>query len=504
MKKQDAKENIVSRPPIIAIMGHIDHGKSKLLDYIRKTNVVDSEAGGITQHLSAYEVTHKNQSGEDKKITFLDTPGHAAFSAMRSRGVVVADIAILVVSAEEGVKAQTIEALETIKESGIPYIVAINKIDRPEANVEKTKQNLSENKIYLEGYGGDIPFVPISAKEGTGVDELLDMMLLVAEMEELTGDLNKKATGVVVESRLDSKEGICATLIIKDGTMTKGGFITVQGGMAPTRKIEDFLGNNVPQTSFSSPVRIVGFNQIPPVGSIFNFSETKKEAEALIKEYKNSSSSKENNIMGDENLEATVIPIIIKADVLGTLEAIENLILQLNKEDIYFKIISSGAGSISEADIKMAGAAKKPIIIGFHTKVEPSAIDLADRSGMEIKIFDIIYKITEWLEEEMEKRRPLISTEEITGRAKVIRVFSKTKDKQVLGAKVKEGSLKLKSGVKIIRRDVELGTGKILELQQSKIAAQEIQEGNEFGSMIESKVEIAPGDIIEAFIIVEK
>jgi translation initiation factor IF-2 len=275
--------------------------------------------------------------------------------------------------------------------------------------------------------------------------------------------------------------------------------------MAPTRKIEDFLGKNVTEASFSSPVRIVGFNQIPPTGSVFHFSETKKEAEALIKEYKKSAKSQKNNIGIDENSSATVIPLIVKADVLGTLEAIENLILELNnKKDIYFKIISSGAGSISETDIKMAVAAKNPIIIGFHTKVEPAALELADRSGIEIKIFDIIYKITEWLEEEMEKRRPRVSTEEVTGRAKVIRVFSKTKDKQVFGAKVKEGTLQLKSGVKIIRRDVELGLGKILELQQQKVSAQEIKEGNEFGSMIESKVEIAPGDIIEAFIVIEK
>ena len=255
----------IQRPPVIVVMGHIDHGKSALLDYIRKTNVVESESGGITQHISAYELTHNN-----RKITFLDTPGHEAFKKMRSRGTEVADIAILVVSAEEGVKAQTLEALECIKESTIPFIVAINKIDKPQANVEKIKQNLIENEIYLEGLGGEIPFVPVSAKTGVGIPELLDMMLLVADLEELSGDKGKSADGIVIESNLDQKKGISASLVIKDGTLKSGMFVVAGDSFSPVRIMEDFKGLPIKEASFSSPIKIVGFNKVPQVGAKFS------------------------------------------------------------------------------------------------------------------------------------------------------------------------------------------------------------------------------------------
>ena len=277
---------IIPRPPIVVIMGHIDHGKSSLLDYIRKTNIVEGEAGGITQHLSAYEVTHHlDQTRKDalasNRITFLDTPGHEAFSKMRARGAGVADIAILVVSAEDGVKEQTKEALRSIKEAGIPYIIAINKIDKPNANIERTKQNLAENEIYLEGFGGDVPFVPISAKLGTGIPDLLDMMLLVAEMENLTGDTFLPAEGIVVESNIDTKRGTSATLIITNGTLKKGMFILAEESMSPVRAIENFLGKQVSEATFSSPVQITGFDALPSVGSTFRAYANKKDAERM-------------------------------------------------------------------------------------------------------------------------------------------------------------------------------------------------------------------------------
>jgi len=268
---------VIERPPVIVIMGHVDHGKSALLDYIRKSNIVAGEAGGITQHISAYEITHPHE-GAKKKITFIDTPGHAAFSAMRARGANVADIAVLVVSAEDGVKTQTLEALASIKSAGIPFIVAINKIDLPSADVQRTKNTLVEHEVYIEGMGGDISWVAISAKTGEGIDELLDTMLLTAEMEELEGDTNKHATGVIIESHRDAKRGIAATLIIKNGVLSQGQYIVSGNSMAPVRIMEDFAGNKIESATFSSPIALTGFDALPKVGAVFTAYDNKKDA----------------------------------------------------------------------------------------------------------------------------------------------------------------------------------------------------------------------------------
>ncbi len=265
------------RPPVVVVMGHVDHGKSTLLDYIRKSNIVLSEAGGITQHISAYEVATKDDSGENRLITFLDTPGHEAFSKMRTRGAAAADIAILVVSAEDSVKAQTLEAYNTIVESGIPYIVAINKIDRPNANVEKTKMDLVEKGIYLEGMGGDIPFVPISAKAGTGIDELLNMIILVADLNEFKGNPTINATGVVIEVKREPKRGISATCVIKNGTLKSGMFVATGKAIVTTRIVENFKGLPIKEATFSSPIKLTGFESMPEVGGIFYSFKTKKE-----------------------------------------------------------------------------------------------------------------------------------------------------------------------------------------------------------------------------------
>ena len=277
-----AKNSIVPRSPIVCIMGHIDHGKSTLLDYIRKTNIVDSEAGGITQRISAYEVKHITPEGKEEKITFLDTPGHEAFNAMRLSGTSVADIAVLVVSAEDGVKKQTLEAWKGITDAGLPCIVAINKIDKPDANVEKTKNSLVENGIYIEGYGGNVPYVFISAKKGTGVSELMDIILLVAEMAELKGDPKKPAEGTVLEARLDKQKGIASMLILKNGTLGSGMFVVSGDAIAPTRMMEDFLGKKITEATASSPVRVIGFDKMPDVGKPFVSFENKKDAEAYI------------------------------------------------------------------------------------------------------------------------------------------------------------------------------------------------------------------------------
>ncbi len=504
--KEQKNEAPVERPPIVVVMGHIDHGKSTLLDYIRKSTIVDTEAGGITQRLSAYEVVHETKEGKEKRITFLDTPGHEAFSEMRSRGANVADIAILVVSAEDGVKQQTKEALESIKKAGIPYIVAINKIDRPEANVERTKQNLAENDIFVEGYGGDISFVPISAKEGTGVDELLDMMLLVAEMEGLEGDSNLPAEGIVIESHLDPKKGISATLVVKNGTLKKGMFIVAQDCMSPVRILENFIGKSIDDATFSSPIRITGWNKLPTVGAVFTSCDKKKEAEETVR--KNSETEKKEivNIVKKElGKDMLLIPIVIKADVAGMIEAIEKEIKKIHHEKVEIRIIHKGAGSVTENDIKLASSGtSNTIVLGFSVKTDASAREMAERTGVEIKTFDIIYKLTEWLESEIKERAPKVLVEETTGKAKIIRIFSKTKKTQVIGGRVLEGELKTKSKVKITRRENEIGKGEIIGLQQQKVETQSVLEGNEFGTMVESNVEIAEGDIIEAFRTVEK
>lgn len=489
-------------------MGHIDHGKSSLLDYIRKTNIVEKEAGGITQHLSAYEVHHEGRNAQEaNRITFLDTPGHHAFSKMRARGAHIADVAILVVSAEDGVKEQTKEALAAIKEAGIPYIVAINKIDKPNANIERTKQNLAENEIYLEGFGGDVPFIPISAKVGTGIDELLDMLLLVAEMENLLGDSALPAEGIVVESHIDTKRGTSATLIITNGTLKKGMSILAEESISPVRAIENFLGKQIPEATFSSPIQITGFDALPRVGATFRAYATKKEAEAAQEKMRDEKIHAPSPKLARETMiteGSTVIPLVIKTDVAGTLEAIEKELRKITRERIVLKIIGAGIGAVSENDAKLASSSEGSIIVGFHTKVERAAADIAERFGVTIKTFDVIYELLEWVEEELTRRTPKFMSEEVVGSAKVLKTFSVVKHKQVIGGKVTEGELKLDAQVRILRRETEIGRGKIIELQQSKIAAKKVEKGNECGMMVESKIEIAPGDVLEAFVMTEK
>ena len=500
----DKKDIInVERSPIIVIMGHIDHGKSALLDFIRKSNVVEGEAGGITQHTSAYEVEHKDKDGEIKKITFLDTPGHEAFSDMRARGAIVADIAVLVVSAEDGVKTQTLEALQAIKDADVPYIVAINKIDKPGANVEKTKSSLIENEIYIEGYGGDTPCVPISAKTGEGVDILLDMMLLVAEMSELTGDEKIAAEGVIIEANVDPKKGISATLIIKDGVLKRGMFVVAEDSIAPVRIFEDFLGEKIDEAQFSSPVTIVGWSKLPCVGSIFQSFEKKKEAETRAAAFVPKDNDNSHNSSGKDDGNF-VIPIILKADVAGTLDAVKHEVQKIKLDGTLLKIISTGVGAITETDVKMASGNKDSIIVGFNIDADSQAQTASEQYDVTIETFNIIYKMAEWLEEEAKKRTPKVESEEILGKIKVIRNFSKQKNVFVLGGKVVEGSVKKGSSVRIIRRENIIGEGKILGLQSQKIETDEVKEGIEFGARIESKIDIAEGDILEPYTMVTK
>jgi len=496
------EKNEKFRPPVVVVMGHVDHGKSKLLDYIRKSNVVEGEAGGITQHISAYEVIVKDENKKDRLITFLDTPGHEAFSKMRTRGAQVADIAILVVSAEDGVKAQTIEAHETIIKSKTPFIVAINKIDRPNANIEKTKIDLSEKGIYLEGMGGDIPFVLISAKTGEGIKDLLDMIILISEMQGLYGNTKINASGVIIESKCDPKRGVSATCIIKNGTLKTGMFVVSGYATVKTKIFENFLGKPIKEATFSSPVRLVGFDNIPEVGSIFESFNTKKEAEEYIKIIE----SNKNDKYKDENIISTgkIIPITIKTDVSGTIEAIEKEILKLNSDEISFKIVNKGVGSINESDLKMASINKESLVLGFNVKIDNSAKDLNDSLNVQIEIFDIIYKLIDRLKEIKEERRPLVKHLEVIGSLKVIKTFGSTKSKHIVGGKVISGKILLGSEVKVRRRDFEIGFGKITELQSNKIRSKEVNEGSDCGLQIETKVDISAGDLIESFEVINK
>ena len=503
MEKNNEQENNSARPPVVVVMGHIDHGKSKLLDYIRKTNVVEHEAGSITQHISAYEVIHKDEQGKDRKITFLDTPGHEAFSKMRERGAKIADIAILVVSAEDGVKTQTIEAWKTIVESKIPCLVAINKIDKPNANVEKTKMELAENEIYLENYGGKIPFAEISAKVGTGVDNLLSLILILAEMENFNGNHNENASGFAIEVNLDPKRGIQATLIIKNGTIKKGMTVAVEDSLCSTRIMENFLGKVINEATFSSPIRLTGFDKIPAIGAEFKSFEKKKEAENYVQKFKDEKIRPKTENNKEEN-NKKIIPIVIKADVSGSLEAIEKEVKKINSESAEFKIVQKGVGPISETDVKTVASSENAIVIGFNVKADKNATELAEARNITISFFDIIYKMTEWLSEEMEKRRPKIETTETTGRAKILKTFSRTKERQIVGGKVLEGHITLNGIVKIMRREFEIGRGKIVNLEKGKTKTSEVEEGAEFGMMLESKIEIAQGDIIESFNITQK
>ncbi len=498
---QKKSTNHIARPPVIAIMGHVDHGKSTLLDYIRKTNIVEGEAGGITQRISAYEVEHKSSDGKTHKITFLDTPGHEAFTAIRARGAKVADIAILVVSAEDGVKPQTVEALQSIKKASIPYIVAINKIDKEGADIDRTKGNLAEHEIYVEGYGGTIPFVPISAKTGQGVSDLLDMMILQAELEELTGDPSIPALGVIIEANLDKKKGISATIIIKNGTLKSGMTVTAGTALSPVRMIENFLGKPIKEATFSNPIRLIGWNELPQVGTTIKTFEDKKAATEYVVSQQTATVY---NAKDNDADDITVIPIMLKANEAGGLEALQHEISKIKGEKIRVKVIQSSVGDITENDVKTASARTNTIILGFNVKLDATARSTAEKSNVEIQVFDIIYKLSEWLEKAIKERTPKMLVDESTGIAKILKVFSKTKDKQVLGARVEKGQVVIGAEVKILRRDFEIGKGRVRELQKFKNAVQEVPEGQEFGTLIESKIEIAPGDRIEAFMTIEK
>lgn len=500
-----------TRPPVVAVVGHIDHGKSTLLDYIRHANVVESEAGGITQHLSAYQAAHENSSGKHL-ITFLDTPGHEAFKGMRSRGLEVADIAILIVSAEEGAKPQTKEALSLILNAKIPFIVAFTKIDKPGANIERAKMSMLEAEVFLEGMGGEVPWVAISGKTGEGIPELLDLIVLQAELSELTADVEVSATGLIIESHVDARRGSTATLIVQNGTLRSGQFVVAENAWAPTRIMENFLGNASKELGPSSPARVVGFSTLPQVGSTWSVVTTKKEAEAAVAavspQRRSAIPAKPEAARSEEGTaaEASILPLIIKTDVAGTGEAVIHELAKIQIDPrMEIRVLAQSVGAIGEGDVKLASGGKTPgIIVGFNVKVEREARDLAERLGVTIETFDIIYKLAEWLAVQIEERRPREATEVVVGAAKLLKFFSMQKGRAIVGGRVEEGVLKSGAEVRIVRRDEEIGRGKIVGLQAQKREVKEVEAGAEFGAMLRTEALPAAGDRIEVVVIEHK
>ncbi len=471
-------------------MGHVDHGKSAILDYIRKTNVVANEAGGITQHVSAYEVEH-NYEGDVRKITFLDTPGHEAFREIRRRGASVADIAILVVAADDGVKTQTLDALSAIKDADIPFVVAINKIDKPEANVQKVQSELIENEIYIEGMGGDVPWVQLSAKTGEGVDDLLNTILLLSDMLDLKADESLSATGVVIETGKDPKRGISATVIIKNGTLRSGEFVVAENAWAPVRIFEDFKGVSIKSATFSSPVKIVGFNIDPLVGAEFSSVSSKKEAEALA-----SATSIQNEDVSLDEMPEHAVPVVVKADTLGSKEAILYELNKLQNDRAYFKVLKSGVGDISKDDAEMALSANA-LILGFHVKVDKSAAEIIRQNSLNAEVFDIIYNLTDFAKKYLQESTPKTKVKEQIGVVKVIKIFSESNKGYVLGGKVESGVIKLGATVEIDRRNTYLGEGIIKTLQSNKQDVEKVEEGSMYGALVETQIPLAEGDSLK-------
>lgn len=479
-------------------MGHIDHGKSSLLDYIRKANVTAGEAGGITQHVSAYEAEHEHE-GTTRTITFLDTPGHEAFGTLRARGAAVADVAILVIAAEEGAKPQTLEAFAAAESSKTPVVVAFTKMDKPGADIERAKVSALENGIYLEGLGGSIAYTGVSSKSGEGVPELLDLVLLTADIAEPLADESVSGEGFVLESSQDPKQGLAATLIVKNGSVTSGSFVVAGKAFAPIRFIENFAGKRIERGAPSMPIRITGWNVLPPAGTPFVTVASKKEAEKLAQEVGATDAMLPTGAPSGK-AECT---LVLKADVSGSIEALHHELGKLSHERVELRIISEGIGAVAEADVKTA-VASAAHIIGFNVGVDSKARDLAERSGVSIETYTIIYELKERVEELLLKAAPKVASEQVLGEAKVLKSFNASGTKAVLGAKWVSGSISVGDLVKLDRRGIDLGKGKVTNMQQARADVKEIHVEGEFGIQIETRTEVAPGDTIVSYRLVEE
>ncbi len=502
----DREEDLQERPPVVTIMGHVDHGKTTLLDTIRKTNVASGEAGGITQAIGAYQIEYKN-----KKITFIDTPGHAAFTEMRARGASITDVVIIIVAADDGVMPQTKEAIDHAKAAGVPIIVAVNKIDKPTANVEKVLTEMSQNGIQPEAWGGDVMFVNISAATGEGIDDLLERILLLSEMAELKANPNRYASGTVIESKIDKNSGVITNILIQNGTLRLGDPIVVGTTSGKVRTLKNDKGENLVEALPSMPVSITGLSESPSAGDKFMAFESEKKAKAIAEERKAIANEKKNkpkiavslddlfNRVKDGEKE---INIILKADVKGSEEAVKNSLLKLDVEGIKINVIRSGIGNISESDISLAEASDA-IIIGFNIRPDHKTSEIAKDKGIDIRLYDIIYKVVEEMEAALKGKLEPVYEEQVLGTAEVRKIFKFSKVGTIAGSYVTSGTIKRSAKARIIRDGVVVNDSTIASLAREKDQVKEVKQGLECGITIENFNDIKEKDVIEAYELVE-
>lgn len=501
---EDKEEDLQQRPPVVVVMGHVDHGKTSLLDAIRQTNVIEGEAGGITQHIGAYKV---NVNG--REITFLDTPGHEAFTSMRARGAQITDIAILVIAADDGVMPQTVEAINHAKAAGIPIIVAVNKIDLPGANVDKVKQELMKYELVPEEWGGDTIFVPISAKKNINIDNLLEMVLLVADMQNLRANPNRQSKGTVIEARLDKAQGPIASVLVQRGTLNVGDTIILGTSIGKIRTMKNDKGKMVREAGPSTPVEITGLHEVPEAGDVFYEVKNEKVAKHLIEQRKLESREKAlNNTeavtldnlfdkMASEDLKQ--LNIIVKADVQGTAEAMKSSLEKLSNDEVRVSVIHSSAGGVTESDVQLAKAANA-IIIAFNVRPVGAAKNLAEKDGVEIKQYSVIYQAIEDVQDAMKGMLAPVYKEVNIGNAEVRQTFRISNVGTIAGCFVLDGKLERNAGVRVIREGVVIHDGKLVSLKRFKDDAKEVSKGFECGLQIEDYNDLKEGDIIEAYI----
>ena len=504
---EDKEEELVTRPPVIVVMGHVDHGKTSLLDTIRKTNVIEGEAGGITQAIGAYKVKVNG-----REITFLDTPGHEAFTAMRARGAQITDIAILVVAANDGVMPQTIEAINHAKSAGIPIIVAINKIDLPDANPDRVKQELMAYDLVPEEWGGDTIFVPISAKNGTNIDQLLEMVLLEADMLELKANPNKQAKGAVIEAKLDKARGAIATVLVQRGTLDVGDTIVVGSSIGRIRAMKDDKGKSVKSAGPSTPVEIMGLTEVPEAGDTFYEVKNEKVAKHLIERRKNQAREKainqgakvtlDNLFSQMEEGKLKVLNLIVKADVQGSVEAVKQSLEKLENEEVKVKVIHAAVGAVNQSDVTLAKVSNA-IIIAFNVRPDNVAKEEAKKDEVEIKQYSIIYQAIEDVENAMKGMLEPKYEEKVIGNAEVRQTFRISNVGTIAGAYVLSGKVERNAGVRVIRDNVVIHDGKLATLKRFKDDVKEVGKGFECGMQIENYNDVKEGDIIEVYIMEE-
>ena len=507
-EEEEDESTMVSRPPVVCVMGHVDHGKTSLLDAIRKTNVTRGEAGGITQHIGAYVVDINGQ-----KITFLDTPGHEAFTAMRMRGANSTDIAVLVVAADDGVMPQTVEAISHAKAAGVEIIVAINKIDKPSANIERVKQELSEYELIPEDWGGTTPFVPVSAKTGEGIDDLLEMILLTAEVSELKANPNRAARGLVIEAQLDKGKGPVATILVQKGTLHVGDFIAAGACNGKVRAMMDDKGRRVKQAGPSTPVEILGLGDVPNAGEVLMSFENDKEAKnfaaAFVSENKNRLLEETKGKLSLDNLfdqiqasDLKELPIIVKADVQGSVEAVKQSLVKLSNEEVVVRVIHGGVGAVNESDVSLA-ATSNAIIIGFNVRPDTTAKQLAEQEGVDLRLYRVIYQAIEDVEAAMKGMLDPVFEEKVIGHAEVRQLFKASGIGTIAGSYVLDGTFQRGCKVRITRGEEQIYEGELASLKRFKDDVKEVRAGYECGLVFQDFNDVKEEDKVEAYIMVE-